>query len=149
MSLKQENKLVIGTQMTTATSNSTVAVNFDCLGFSRAQVELIVSAPNVTHAPATLKLGQGTTTDASNFTDISAFAAGTGFTAVTASTSTAAIYKFDVDMRGLERYLRLTYTPNAAQSSTAVTTTAIAHLFRANLGASGATAQGVTQVVSG
>ena len=146
--LKHEFKSIENV-VATATSNTTVTSNFDVTGFSRAVIELNFGTAEATNVPAVLKLSEGATT--SSYTDIDAFTAGDGFTASSPSTATDAtnIYRFDVDLRGREKNLRLTFTPATAQGTNAITTHAKACLFRAAQGTDTATKQGVTQVVSG
>jgi len=145
--LKHEFKSIENT-VVTANSNATVTATFDTVGFSRAVIELNHGASAVTTVPAVLKLSEGDTTSA--YTDIDAFTAGTGFTAASPSTSAGTnIYRFDVDLRGRKRHLKLTFTAAAGQGTTVITTHAKAMLFRAALGTDTVTKLGVTQVVSG
>jgi hypothetical protein len=148
--MKEETKH-IQLQASTASSNSTLTFAFDTLGAGRAVVDLYLYTPQVTNAPAVLKLGEGDTTAA--YTDIAAFVAGGtgGFTAAasTTATTTTNVYRMDVDMRGRKRYFQLTYTPAVGQGATALTAVVSAELSRLALGGSTAAKQGVNQVVAG
>ena len=135
----------------TASSNSTLTYAFDTLGAARVKIDLFLATPEVTNAPAVLKLGEGDTT--SSYTDIDAFVAGGsgGFDAAasTTATTTTNVYRFDVDLRGRKRYLQLTYTPASGQGTTVLTAIASAELGRLAFGGDSAVKQGVNQVVAG
>jgi hypothetical protein len=139
----------LGIQPVTATSNTTSTFVMDTAGFSRAVVDFKTSAPETTNLPAVLKLSESD--DATTYTDIDEFTAGTGFTAVaqTTATTTTNAYRMDVDCRGRKRYLKLTHTPAVGQGATALTQTMSANLYRPARGAKNATEQGVSQVIFG
>jgi hypothetical protein len=150
--LKQDKKLVCtGDGVQTADSNSTVTAVFDTVGFARAVVDVWYGAAATTNGPAVCKLEEGDTT--SSFSAITALTGGGvgGFTiaAAHATTSTPNAYRFDVDLRGRKRYLKVSLTPSTAQATTVLTCVAKADLYHAALDASSATGQGVNQLVTG
>ena len=152
--LKQESKLVLLTDgLVTASSNSTLTANFDTLGHARAVLDVWYGAAAAVGIPAVLKLSESDDTVVTNFADITQFVAGGtgGFTAtnVHTTTTTPNAYRFDVDLKGRKRYLKLTLTPSTAQGATAVNTVMIANLYKAALGLETATKQGVNQLISG
>jgi hypothetical protein len=147
--MKTDTKLIVS-QGVTATSNTTSTFVFDSAGASRAVIDYwTTQGQEVTNAPAVLKVGSGTNT--SSFTYIDAFTAGTGFTATTVATATTLtnVYRFDVDTRGLERYIALQVTPPTGQGATVLTHTVACNLFRIARDGSDATGQNVLQLVQG
>jgi len=102
--------------ITTATTHQH---SIDTLGFSHASVDVVfepVAAAGTNSAVAiALKLQEGDTT--SSYSDITAFVGdGTGgFTIPTPSNTTDTnVVRFDVDLRGRDRYLNVYATPQAA-----------------------------------
>jgi len=134
----------------TGHSNITSTFVFDSIGASRCVIDYYTTqSQEVTNAPAVLKVGSGTNT--STFTYIDAFTSGTGFTATTVATAATLtnVYRFDVDTRGLERYIALTVTPPTGQGATVLTHTVACNMFRLSRDGSDATAQNVLQLVQG
>lgn len=70
---------------------------------------------NVTNKFQTLKLQHSTTTDASNYADISGTVGGTDFTVPNANTSSAYMTVFNLDLRGKRRYIRVQVSPRTTQ----------------------------------
>lgn len=73
------------------------------------------TADVVSNKPSVLKLQQSATTDASNYADISGFVGGTDFTIPAADTSNANLYKFNIDLIGKKRYIRVLISPRTTQ----------------------------------
>lgn len=101
------------------------SVDLDTRGASYATIRVQASSGATTDsAVCTLSLLEGTTTDTTNFTTLVA-------DATIATASTAANEKtYHVDLRGKERYLRLTSTPGTVATDDAITVGAIATLSR-------------------
>lgn len=70
---------------------------------------------NVTNKFQTFKLQHSTTTDASNFSDISGTVAGTDYTLPNANTSAAYLTHFNLDLQGKKRYVRVQVSPRTTQ----------------------------------
>lgn len=145
--MKTETKL--NAQQVTATSNTTTTFVVDLAGFSRAQIDFFTSPLEDTHAPATMRVGFGTNT--STFTYVDAFSAGTGFTAISNATATTLtnVTRFDIDLRGRERYLAFQRQENASQGVTTCMQTMVCNLFRNARDCSDATGQNVAQLIQG
>lgn len=113
-------KTVAGLLGTGVTNGATVTANIDCMGFDHLSLDVVMGTSNTTsNNPSVLKLSESDDTVVTNFADITAFVgdgAG-GFTIATASTGTANIYRFDVDLRARKRYLRLTISPTTTQET--------------------------------
>lgn len=139
------SKTVVSLLGTGVTNGATVTANIDTLGFKHASIQLVTGTANVvSNTPSVLKLSQADTTDATNFSDISAFTGGTGFTIANADTSNANVFRFDVDLRGRKRYLKLTASPRTTQECVMV-----ARLSNGETGVDSASDAGVTQLVEG
>jgi len=100
-------------------TNGTHAHTIDTLGFNYASIDVAfepVAAAGTNSAVATvLKLEQGDTT--SSYSNVTAFVGGGsgGFTIPTpADTDTTTVVRFNVDMRGKQRYLKVSASPQAA-----------------------------------
>jgi len=100
------------------TNGETVTANVDTLGYSYAAIDVVLGTSNtVSNKPTTLKLAESDDTVVTNFADITAFVGGGtgGFTIPNADTANANIYRFNVDLRGRKRYLKMTVTPRTTQ----------------------------------
>lgn len=144
-----QSKADVFLNTTSATNGETVTANLDTLGFDFVSIDLIsTTSNNATNNPSVLKLSEADTTDATNFSDITAFVgdgAG-GFTVPSWFTQTAdrQVVKFNVDLRHRKRYLKLTITPITTQSFTA-----LANLHRGELSPVSAADVNALAVVSG
>lgn len=108
-----------------ATNGETVTANIDTLGADWMTLDVHSSTSNnTTNNPSTFKLSEGDTTDATAFSDITAFVGdGTGGWTVPSwhtQTADAKCVKFDVDLRHRKRYLKLTLTPITTQDFIAI-----------------------------
>jgi hypothetical protein len=129
-----------------STTNAATAVgNVDTLGFDWVTIDCFMTTSNaVTNNPSVLKLAESDDTVVTNFSDISGFEGDSDWTIPAAVTSGDWAVKFNVDLRGRKRYLRLSVSP--------VTTQIIAAIANLGVGdeAPGDTAAGdMKAVVSG
>jgi hypothetical protein len=113
--MRQNSKFLIAA--ISATNASQLTASIDTRGFSFARISLFqaggTTAINTTPTNNTIAENDDNST---NWSVISASAAGTAFTVNTATSSTAlAKIVFDVDLRGRKRYLRPLFTPGATQ----------------------------------
>lgn len=113
--------LLATTQVTNGEAYAPAAV--DTKGFNHLTIGVhLTTSNNATNKPSVLKLTESDTTDATNYSDITAFVGGGtgGFTIPSASTSTSTpnVYQFKVDLRGRKRYIKLACTPLTTQSAT-------------------------------
>jgi hypothetical protein len=116
----QKSKSVVSILATGATNGETVTANIDTLGYNAASIDVILGTSNTaSNNPSTLKLSESDDTVVTNFADITAFVGdGTGgFTIPTMSTAAENVSRFDVDLRGRKRYLRLTLSPVTTQAA--------------------------------
>jgi len=117
----QNQKYVMMVVNTSVTAAATVTGTVDTLGYNHLQV--FVTGDTASSAMTTLKLSNGTDTNAS--TDIAAFTAGDttdGFTMAAADTDNGVSTLMDVSLTPRERWIKVTITPAATQlvSATAV-----------------------------
>ena len=118
-------KSVLGLDKRGATNGEPVTANIDTRGADFMTLDVHSSSSNnATNNPSTFKLSEGDTTDATAFSDITAFVGdGTGgWTVPSWHTQTAddKCVKFDVDLRHRKRYLKLTITPVTTQDFIAI-----------------------------
>jgi len=105
------------------TNAETATGNIDTLGYEWMTLDVMMTtSDDTTNNPSTLKLSQSDDTVASNFADITKFKGddADGFTIPAAVTSGNWIAKFNVDLRGLKRYLKLSVAPVTTQGVHAV-----------------------------
>lgn len=119
----QKSKTVVSLLGTGVTNGATVTANIDTLGYKRARVRIIMGTSDGTSDnPSVCKLGEADVTNATSFSDITAFVgdgAG-GWTIPNANTSDPNVYEFDVDLRGRKRYLKATVSPTTTQQTVLV-----------------------------
>lgn len=111
-------KAVVAIAPQSVTNGQTVTGNIDTLGYDWLTLDVYqATSNNTTNNLSTCKLSESDTTDATNFSDITKFVGdGTGgFTIPAANTSDGQVYKFNVNLRGRKRYLKLTVTPVTTQ----------------------------------
>jgi hypothetical protein len=101
----------------------------DRLGYDFMTLDVyLTTVDNATNNPSTFKLGDGDVTNVSSASDITAFVGdgSGGWTIPTMSTATTTnnVVKFNVDCRGLKRYITLEIVP-----LTTMTCWAFAELF--------------------
>jgi len=123
-----QGKQVICIAQSSTTNAATATGNIDTLGFDFCTLDVIMATSNdTTNNPTVFKLQESDDTTVTNFADITAFVGdGTGgWTIPAAVTSGNWGAKFNVDLRGRKRYLRLSISPLTTQ-----VITAIANLYR-------------------
>jgi hypothetical protein len=142
------SKTAVSLLGTGVTNGATVTANIDTLGFDHAKIELILgTADVVSNTPSVCKLGESNDTVVTNFSDITAFVAGTSagnFTLSNADTSNPNVIRFDVDCKARKRYLRLTVSPRTTQQAVMV-----ASLDRAEQTPTTAALAGCNTIVNG
>jgi hypothetical protein len=114
-----ENTKTIASLSDDITSSATHSMEIDTLGFKVASIDVAfekVAAAGTNSAVAlVLKLQHGDST--SSYADLSGYVGGTSFTIPTPANTTAdTVVRFDVDLRGKRRYLRVLATGNATGS---------------------------------
>lgn len=124
MSFSLPNKSVLGLATASTTNGATATALFDTLGFNTCTINVnMTTADSTTNKLTTLKISESDDTVVTNFVDITAFVGGTNtgnFTLPAPSTTTNQpnLYKFNIDLRGRKRYLKVTATPPTTQSIT-------------------------------
>lgn len=115
------SKQVIAISQTSATNGETVTGNIDTKGFDFLSIDVITSTSNnVTNNPSVLKLSESDTTDVSTFANISGAVGDTDFTIPASVTSGNWGVKFNVDLVGRKRYLKVSSTPVTTQTFTVI-----------------------------
>ena len=110
------------------TAAATATGTMDCLGFKAATINLsLTAADGTTTASKSTVMKLSESDDNTTFTDITvAVGGGTGgFTIPAAQTTDGIVAKFNVDLRGRKRYLKVTVSPATTQ-----VVACIADLFR-------------------
>jgi hypothetical protein len=138
----ENTKTVVGTTVTSAAATATLTI--DTLGYAYASVDVIVA---VSTTPANtsasilnvLTLSGGDTTTAGS--SIYTVAAPAASAAVTAQPS---VVRFDIDLRGRGRYVKVDATP-----ATALATTIVARLSKGEIGPDSASEMGALAKFSG
>lgn len=124
MSFARPNKSVLVLASASTTNGATATGLIDTLGFGRLTLDVnMTTADSTTNVMTTLKLSESDDTVVTNFVDITKFTGGTNsgnFTMPSPSTTTnqANLYKFNIDLRGRKRYLKVTATPPTTQTIT-------------------------------
>ena len=114
-----ESKVVINDSG--VTNGETATGNIDTLGYDWLTLDVMMTTSNdTTNNPSTLKLSESDDTVVTNFANISGAVGDTDFTIPAADTSASAIYKFNVDLRGRKRYIKLSVTPVTTQGVHAI-----------------------------
>lgn len=138
----ESTKTVVGTTVTSSAGTATLTI--DTLGYDYASVDVVVAiSATAGHTAASilnvLTLSQGDTTTAGSSVYTVAVPA-----ASVAVTSQPSVVRFDVDMRGKSRYLKIDATP--AQS---LATTIVGRLGKGEIGPESASAKGALAKYSG
>lgn len=103
------------------TNGATASGNVDTLGFDWMTLDVFMSTSNAaTTNPSVLKLSESDDTVVTNFADISGAEGDTDFTIPNAVTSGDWAVKFNVDLRGRKRYIKVSATPTTTQVVAAV-----------------------------
>jgi hypothetical protein len=114
-----ENTKTVASLSDDITTSATHSMEIDTLGFKVASIDVAfekVAAAGTNSAVAlVLKLQHGDST--SSYSDLSGYVGGTSFTIPTpANTTSDVVVRFDVDLRGKKRYLKVVATGNATGS---------------------------------
>jgi hypothetical protein len=129
-------------------AGATHSLEIDTLGFDHASIDVLFSAYTAAQSSgaSVLRLA-GSDASGSGQANISGMVSGSGFTVAAGSTTGANVgysHRFDVDLRGKQRYLTVYATPPGA---CAVVTSA--RLSKAEQGPSSASDKGVSSKVEG
>jgi hypothetical protein len=138
----ENTKTVVGTTVTSAAATATLTI--DTLGYAYASVDVIVAVSTTPANTAAsilnvLSLSGGETTTAGS--SIYTVAAPAASAAVTAQPS---VVRFDIDLRGKGRYVKVDATP-----ATALATTIVARLSKGEVGPDSASEMGALAKYSG
>lgn len=142
MNCIENTKTVVGTTVTSAAATATLTI--DTLGYAYASVDVIVAVSTTPANTAAsilnaLSLSGGETTTAGS--SIYTVAAPAASAAVTAQPS---VVRFDIDLRGKGRYVKVDATP-----ATALATTIVARLSKGEVGPDSASEMGALAKYSG
>lgn len=108
------SKVAVVISPVSKTNGATATGTVDCKGFDFVTLDLVAAtADTASNKPSVLTLTEGDTTSA--FATFSGCVSGTDYTIPSASTSAAQVYKFNLDLRGRKRYLKLTVSPRTTQ----------------------------------
>ncbi len=142
MNFLENSKTVVGTTVTSVAATATLTI--DRLGYDYASIDVVVATsttPANTSASIlnvlTLSGGDTTTAGASIYT----VAAPAASAAVTAQPS---VVRFDIDLRGKGRYVKVDATP-----ATSLATTIVARLGKGEVGVDSTSEMGVLAKYSG
>ena len=117
-------KQVVMIGQSSTTNAATASGNVDTKGYDFASIDVLMATSNAaTNNPSVLKLAESDDTVVTNFADISGFVGDTDFTipvAETVATNDPNAYKFNVDLSGRKRYLKLSISPLTTQVITAI-----------------------------
>lgn len=116
--MKPSPKAVIAIAPASTTNGATVTGSIDTLGYDFVSIDVYqATSNNTTNKFSTCKISHSDTTDATNYSDITALVGGGagGFTIPAADTSNPQLYKFNVDTKKTKRYLKVSLTPVTTQ----------------------------------
>lgn len=142
MNYLENSKTVVGTGCTSAATTATLTL--DTLGYSYASIDVIVAKSSTAANTAAsilnvLTLSQGDTNTAGS--SVYTVAVPSASVEVTNQPS---VVRFDVDLRGKSRYLKIDATP-----ATVLATNIVARLGKGAIGTDTATEKGCLAVYSG
>jgi hypothetical protein len=115
-------KAVLAIVPVSKTAGATASGTVDTRGFSFCTIDVLGSATGDTTAPTVLKVEQSH--DLTTYASCS-LTGGTDFTIPIGNTSGSVIAKFNMDLRGKRRYLKVTFSPG-----TTTIVGAVANLFK-------------------
>ena len=117
MDLVQQTKSVLSISLAAGVaSGATHTVAVDTLGFDAASIDVSYRSINHTAAPAVIAV-KHSDTDAS-YGAITGIVQDTDYTVLgVANTATVNVTRFDINTRGLKRYLQVSVTPAAAAAT--------------------------------
>lgn len=116
-------KTIMAISPISKTNGATATGTIDTLGADFVTIDVhTTTADTTTNKLTVLKISESDTTDATNFSDITALVGGgaSGFTIPNPVTSGDNLHKFNIDARGRKRYLKVTVTPPTTQTITAI-----------------------------
>lgn len=142
MDLLQASRSVVRT--TSVTNGATASVTLDVLGFDALSVDVLYNATHATNAPAVLRLVDSDTDNATAYGTITKLVSGTDYTVVGGAvvSDVGAVYRFDLGLQDVKRYVRLQCSPATAVGATAATVVVAARLHKAEQGPATASAKG-------
>lgn len=144
MDLVQNSKSSVGVGY--VNSAETASHSIDCVGFDAISIDAIVQSNANTAAPAVVKFE--TSSDNTTFATVNGLIQGTDYTpAGVANTANANVTRFDVSLKGLDRYVKLSVTPGAGVGTNDATVVIAARLHKAEQGVVSASDAGVTAKV--
>ena len=117
--MKPAIKAVIALAAASTTNGATQTANVDTLGFDHLSLDVCATTADVvSNKFSVCKLSESDTTDATNFSDVAKFVAGGagGFTLASANTSVPYAVKYNVDLTGRKRYIKVTVSPRTTQT---------------------------------
>ena len=125
--MRPQSRLALAIASASVTNGATAtatAIDTNPSGVGPAKhvtIDIVATTANVvSNKPGTLKLQHSDTTDASNYSDITGSVGGTDFTIPNADTTNPNLYKFNVNMVGRKRYIKVAYSPQTTQTVFAV-----------------------------
>jgi hypothetical protein len=143
--MRPQTKQSIAIAQVSTTNAATATGNVDTLGFDYLSLDVIMAtSDDTTNNPTVFKLSESDTTDATNYSDITAFVGDTAWTIPIAATSGNWGVKFNVNLVGKKRHIKLSISPLTTQ-----VITAIGNLSLGDDSASSATIAGVDALVQG
>lgn len=140
MDLVQASKSVVRSEA--VTNGATASVSLDVVGFDALSVDVLYKATHATNAPAVLRLVDSN--DNTTFGTITKLVSGTDYTVVGGAvvSDVGAVYRFDLGLQDVKRYVKLECSPATAVGATAATVVVACRLHKAEQGPATATAKG-------
>jgi ABC-type Fe3+ transport system permease subunit len=110
--MRHTSKTILGATDVTTTGVTQVTASFDTLGFSYATIQVFAATSAGPSSAVSNHVLQESDASGSGFATIS----GSGFSTIASTTLSTALAKviYNVDLRGRKRYLKVTYSSNAA-----------------------------------
>jgi len=121
--MRPQLKTILAISPTSVTNAATATGSIDTLGAHFATIDVTeTTADVVSNSPSVLKISESDITDSTGYSDITALVGGGagGFTIGNDSTTAQNLRKFNVDLRGRKRYLKVTVSPRTTQTITAI-----------------------------
>ncbi len=142
------SKFTVPIEGISGSTGTTIFGYVDAVGFDFMSIDILLTDNGAdSDTPTVFKLGESTTTDLTNATDITKFVGdgvGGWTIPVSVASNAASLWKFDVDTRPYERYLFLEIVPR-----TALTCWAFANVHRGERQPATIAEAGVVALVQG
>jgi hypothetical protein len=139
---------IASASVTAAATATATAIDTVSASGGRARhmtLDLVLTTANVvSNKPTVLKLQHSDITDATGYSDISGFVGGTDFTIPNADTTNPNLYKFNVNLQGKKRYIKVLVSPATTQ-----TVFGVANLHMTDAAPANATKAGVLALIEG